>query len=105
MKKLTVKDIAPAIKLVNAINCTKELKEIITKADDAENAGVEIIGLILTKYAENPKAEKKLAEFLSRPFEMSPEEVLDLDIDSFMNGLKEMGGIGSLTNFFVKSLV
>lgn len=104
MRKLKVKDIAPAIKLANAIDCGKELKAITESTNDPNKAGVEIIGLILTRYGENPVAERKLAEFLSGPFEMSADDILEMNVDDFINSIKEIGGISAFVNFFGKSL-
>lgn len=100
MRKLKVKDIAPAIKLVNAINVGDDIKKIIAKGGDAEAVGVEIIGTILKKYSESSKVQILVCEFLANPFEMSAEAVADMDIDDFIENIKAIGGLKTLADFF-----
>lgn len=100
MRKLKVKDIKPAVKLVNALNVGEKIKEISAKTTDVEKAGIEIIGAIMTAYASNDKAEKLFADFLSGVFEMDAKEILELDIDELIDRVKQIGGLKAFTGFF-----
>lgn len=99
MRGLKTKDIRPALKLVKIMNLGEEIKNIAEKANDIGSAGVEIIGLILSRYADTESAEKAFMEFLSGPFEMSVDEVLELEIEELMKGIRQIG-IDKLVNFF-----
>lgn len=104
MRKLKVKDIAPATKLLSFIDIKPEIEKIVNAESDPTKVGIQIFGSVLKKYGENPKAEKALANFLSGPFEMEPEAILDMDIDEFIDAIKKVGGMSAFINFFGSAL-
>lgn len=100
MRNLQTRDIAPAIRLIEAMNIKDKIAELGKSIDDVESFGNQIIWLILTNYANNKKAEYAFVDFLSGPFEMSAEEVLHLDVDVLADGILNKIGINKLINFF-----
>lgn len=97
-----MKDIKSAIRLINSISVdTKNSIKASAKSEkDEEKLGTSIIGIIAMEYAENGLVEKRLAEFLAGPLEMSADDVLEMDIEDLINGIKEIGGIGYIMDFF-----
>lgn len=100
MRELKVKDIRPASKIISIMNVGDEIKNIVKNNANAENAGIEIIGLILKKYGESEEAEDAIATFLAGPFEMSADEVKELSLTEFADNIKAIGGIKALSSFF-----
>lgn len=103
MRKIKTRDIAPAGRLLASINVDKLMKDIdeIKKVvKDEEELGFKVFMLFLVTYGQNKAAEKALVEFLSGPFEMDADSILDLDIDEMWQMIKEAGGIGAFINFF-----
>lgn len=103
MRKLKSTDIFKALRLVQASELKEELKPLIKKfaagESEIEDIGFEGILTIISVFSE-PKSEKSFYEFLSGPFEMTPEEVANLDIDELINKLEKLKEENNLKAFF-----
>lgn len=99
MRGLKTKDIKPALKLVRKMNVGEKIKDIVKTTNDLDSAGVEIVGLILATYTDTEGAEEALMEFLSGPFEMSSNDVLELNLEELLAGIKDIG-IEKIISFF-----
>ena len=102
MRKLKTSDLFELARCINKIGLKDEIKKIAMKAnnvnDIAENGFEIIFGLI--EVASAKKAEKPIYEFLSKPFEMSMEEVENLELAEFIKGLTDIADINTWKTFF-----
>lgn len=102
MRKLKTSDLFELARCINKIGLKDEIKKITMNAnninDIAENGFEIIFGLI--DVASAKKAEKPIYEFLSKPFEMSADEVADLDLPEFIKGLTDIASVSTWKTFF-----
>jgi len=102
MRKLKTSDIMAFCRTVKKIGIKDEIKRISAESDDAKSAwdkGFELIYNIFDLATEK-KSEKHLYEFLAEPFEMTAKEVEDMDLEKFIESVKEFASENNLTSFF-----
>lgn len=102
MRKLKTSDIFAFSRCLKVIGIKDEFKKIAENGvnyKDAQSAGIDVI-YNLFDIATEKKAEKELYKFLALPFEMSADEVENLEIDDLIEGIKQLGDINTLKTFF-----
>ena len=106
MRKLNTSDLFAAMRMIKKCKLKDTIKETILTIDkkqDVEATGFDLIfGIIEAMCEEN--CEKEFYNFLSKPFEISPQEVEKLDIDKLINGIKEIADLESWKSFFMQAL-
>lgn len=104
MKKLVTTDVFSGARLIKELNLKKEVEDICKEADDINDIfhnGFEVVYMIFEK-AIDERCELKIYEFLSRPYEMTPEEVGNLEIDKQFEMLEQLAKENDLKAFFSK---
>lgn len=102
MRKLKTSDIPSFCRCLKKLGFKDKIQAI---AKDAENArdvwdrGFDLIWGIFD-LATEAEGETSLYEFLAGPFEMSAQEVADLDIEILFNNLQQLAEENNLIGFF-----
>lgn len=102
MRKLKTRDIPVFCRCLKKLGIKDRLQNIAQEANntaDAFSKGFNLIYDIFDTLTEEA-GESVLYEFLAGPFEMTPEEVADLDFDVFGDLLKQLARDNNLTAFF-----
>lgn len=103
MRKLKTKDVFNAIRLIKKTNMKEDLKPVIALAAQGgmkiEDIGIEGILTVIEIFTA-AKAETAIYEFLADPFEMTPEEVGDLELCALAESLDQLVKENDLKNFF-----
>ena len=106
MRKLNTSDLFAAMRMIKKCKLKDTIKETILTIDkkqDVEATGFDLIfGIIEAMSEEN--CEKEFYNFLSKPFEMTPQEVEKLEIDNLINGIKEIADLENWKSFFTQVL-
>ena len=106
MRKLNTSDLFSAMRMIKKCKLKDTIKETILTIDkkqDVEATGFDLIfGIIEAMSEEN--CEKEFYNFLSKPFEMTPQEVEKLEIDNLIKGIKEIADLESWKSFFTQVL-
>jgi len=103
MRKLQTKDVFSALRIIKKVGLKEEMKPVFKLAASGE-LGVEDIGVegmltVIEIFAEH-KAETCLYEVLSGPFEMTIEEVGEMNINDLLVNIQEMASENDLKSFF-----
>ncbi len=104
MRKLNTKDVFAFARIVKASGMRTELKAIIREISEREDWNVEDIGMesvlaILEALAEK-KSETAICEMLAGPFEMTAEEVQNLELNDLLGYMRRMIEENDLRSFF-----
>lgn len=102
MRKLKTTDIPAFCRCLKKIGIKDRIKQIAeesNKIQDVWDKGFDLIWGIFDVATEQA-GEKYLYEFLAGPFEVTPEEVADLDLDILFANLKQMAEENNLLTFF-----
>lgn len=103
MRTLNTADIFTALRILNETGLKEQLTTVVIKAKE-ENQEVESVGkevtLKLFEFLLEQKTERKLYEFLSAPFEVTPEDVEKMPIDKLIENLEELSKISNFQSFF-----
>lgn len=79
-----------------------EKRQKENKPVDIDKEGFKLVYSIISM-ASTEEAEQRIYDFLSGPFEMTPEEVKNLDYIEFMEALKKTIDIKALIDFFASA--
>ena len=102
MRKLKTVDIPALSRCLKKLGLKEQFRELALKAGDSADRwadGFDLVWNLFDKATETG-GESAIYEFLSGPFEMSPEEVADLDLDILIENLKKLVEENSLGSFF-----
>lgn len=102
MRKLKTRDIPAFCRCLKKLGIKDKFQKIAQEADTAAEAwgkGFDLIWDIFDSATEE-SGESVLYEFLAGPFEMTPEEVADLDFDVLGDSLKQLARDNNLIGFF-----
>lgn len=102
MRKLNTRDVFAFCRFLKNIGVKEKIQNIAKEADSAKDVwdkGFDMMWSIFD-LATEAYGEDALYEFLSGPFEMSAQEVADLDIDTLFDNLKQLASENNLTVFF-----
>ena len=102
MRKLKTADIPVLCRCVKKLGLRDQIKTIAQEANSAKDAWDKGFDLIWNIFdiATEQAGEGCIYEFLAGPFEMTPEEVRDLDMDILLANIQQMAMENNLTGFF-----
>lgn len=107
MRKLNVDDLFEAVALTEVINLNILYEEISKKYQKVPQGEKELkkvgydIFLELIRQATSKEKKKAIYNFLSRPFECTPEEVGELSLIDCASKLYEAASIKEWRDFFI----
>lgn len=102
MRKLKTADIPKfcrCLKRIGAKDLIKNAAQQAEKAKDIWSFGFDTIWNLFDLATEKG-GEAAIYDFLAGPFEMSAEEVADLELDALMSNLKQLAEENNLSGFF-----
>ncbi len=101
MRKLNTSDVFAFTRLVKEIGLKEEIKNITAKATeekDVKELGLDIIFTLIEKFSE-VNSENALYEFLSRPLEISKEEVGTMDLFDLVDKVMQIADVEKWKTF------
>lgn len=101
MRKLNTSDVFAFTRLVKEIGLKEEVKNITAKAageTDVKALGLDIIFTLIEKFSE-VNSENALYEFLSRPLEISKEEVGTMDLFDLVEQVMQIADVEKWKTF------
>lgn len=103
-RKLKTPDVFAACRLLKEIGAKDHISKVVSQLEgtqeiDMSAAGFDIVWALFEGATEK-NAEKKIYEFLSGPFQITPAEVEELDLEELFEGLKQIAAENNLKNFF-----
>lgn len=102
MRKLKTSDILSFCRCLKKLGFKDKIQTIAKEADSAKDVwdrGFDMIWSIFD-IATETEGENALYEFLSGPFEMSAQDVADLDLETLFNNIKQLSSENNLVVFF-----
>lgn len=102
MRKLKTSDIPALCRGLKKLGVKDKIKAVAQQSDnlaDAWEKGFELIWELFDIATESG-GEGVIYEFLARPFELTPEEVADLDLDILMSNCQTLAQENNLGAFF-----
>lgn len=102
MRKLKTSDIPAFCRCLKKLGMKDKIQAIAKEANSTQDVwdrGFDLIWGIFD-LATEADGEQSLYTFLADPFEMTPQEVADLDFATLMGNLKQLAEDNSLTGFF-----
>ena len=102
MRKLKTADIPAFCRGIKKLGLKEQVKDIAQKANSAKDVwsfGFDFIWNLFD-IATEKNGEAVIYEFLAGPFEMTPEQVGDLDLDVLIANLQQLASENNLTGFF-----
>ena len=102
MRKLKTSDIPAFCRCLKQIGLKDKLREIAQKSDTASDAWGKGFDLVwdIFDIATETSGERALYQFLAGPFEMTADEVANLDVPVLLDSLKELAKENNLPGFF-----
>lgn len=102
MRKLKTSDIPAACRCLKKLGLKEKVQEIAKNSNTAKDAWQKGFDLLWNVFdlATEAQGERHLYEFLSGPFEMTADEVADLEIKALFDNLKQMAEENDLAGFF-----
>ena len=101
MRKLNTSDVFAFTRLVKEIGLKEEIKNITAKVaeeTDVKALGIDIIFTLIEKFSE-VNSENALYEFLSRPLEVTKEEVATMDLFDLVEKIMNMADVEKWKTF------
>lgn len=102
MRKLKTSDIPAFCRCLKKIGFKEKIQAVAKEADNTKDVwdkGFDMLWNIFD-LATEVEGETALYEFLAGPFEMSAQDVADLDFELLFNNLKQLADENNLTGFF-----
>lgn len=102
MRKLKTTDIPAFCRCLKAIGIKDQIQQIANDADsikDAWGLGFDLVWNIFD-VATELAGERHLYTFLAGPFEMTAEQVADMDLSDFLSAIKQLSEENDLVTFF-----
>jgi hypothetical protein len=102
MRKLKTFDVPKAARLIKRLGIRDKFREIAMEANNAKDVfdpGFDFIWDVID-IATEENNEVVIYEFLAGPFEMTPEQVRDLDLDIMIANIKQLATENNLVSFF-----
>lgn len=103
MRKLQTLDVFSAMRLIQRAGIKEGIKPYLKMAASGkcsiDDVGIEgVLGLI--EILSESKSENAIYEVLASPFEILPEEVAKMELDSFIEALRTLARENNLKLFF-----
>ena len=105
MSKLKTADVFRGARLLKKLGAAEIMEKIAeeSKGKDADVIGKKIIYGLLGAAVEE-SGEEELYVFLSHPFELTPDEIRELDADEFLHKLKDTANLKEWVDFFTSAV-
>ena len=102
MRKLKTTDIPSLCRTVKKLGLKEKFKAIALEANTGKDVWDRGFDLVwdLFDVATEVNGEQAIYEFLAGPFEMTPKEVQDLDLDILFSNIQQMAAENNLAVFF-----
>ena len=102
MRKLKTSDIPALSRCLKKLNVKEHFRDIALKADNMADVWANGFDLVWNLFdtATEQAGEHAIYEFLAGPFEMTPEQVADLDLDQLIENLRALVEENNLGSFF-----
>ena len=102
MRKLKTTDIPVLSRCLKKLGLKEQFRELALKSNSAEDVWENGFDFVwnLFDVATEKSGESAIYEFLSGPFEMTPKEVANLDLDVLIENLQAMVKENNLGTFF-----
>lgn len=102
MRKLKTADILVFCRCVKRIGLKEQIRTIAQNADTAKDVWDNGFDFLWTLFdaATEKEGESAIYEFLAGPFEMTPKQVSELDLDVLMANLRQLAEENNLAGFF-----
>lgn len=102
MRKLKTSDIPSLCRSLKKLGLKEEFKKLAQEANSAKDVWEKGFDLIwqLFDVATETAGEGAIYDFLAGPFEMTPEEVADLDLDILIENCQTLARENNLGAFF-----
>lgn len=102
MRKLKTSDIPVLCRCIKRMGLKEQIQKIAQEANTAKDVWEKGFDLIwgIFDLATEQNGEGQVYEFLAGPFEMTPEEVRDLDLNILLENMKRLGEENNLAVFF-----
>lgn len=102
MRKLKTTDIPALSRCLKKLGLKEQFRELALKSDNMKDMWADGFDFVwnLFDVATEKSGEAALYEFLAGPFEMTPEQVADLDLDVLIENLQTMVKENNLGTFF-----
>lgn len=102
MRKLKTSDIPVFCRCLKKLGLKEQFQAVAKDADDAKDIWDKGFDLVWSVFdaATEKAGESAIYEVLAGPFEMSAEEVADLEFETLFSNLKQLAAENNLTAFF-----
>ena len=102
MRKLKTSDVPVLCRSLKKLGLKERFRSLAQDANNATDVwdrGFDVIWSLFDSATEEG-GEFAIYEFLAGPFEMTPEEVRDLDVDVLLTNLQQLAAENNLATFF-----
>ena len=102
MRKLKTADLPAFCRCIKRIGVKDEVKALAQNANklsDIWAAGFDLVWQLFDLATEK-NGETEIYKFLAGPFEMTPDEIADLELTDFIEKIKQLAEENNLTAFF-----
>ena len=102
MRKLKTSDIPVLSRCLKKLGLKEQFRELALKSNTAADMWADGFDLVWNLFdaATEKAGESAIYEFLSGPFEMTPKQVADLDLDVLIENLRLLVKENNLGTFF-----
>ena len=102
MRKLKTTDVPVFCRLIKRLGVKDQIRELALKANTAADVWDNGFDFMwnLFDIATEKNGEAAIYEFLAGPFEMTPEEVRDLELDALIGNVQQLVKENNLAGFF-----
>ena len=104
MRSLRNKDLFTFVRMVKNAGISDEIKKLVLSINNLKDVNVESFGydILFTVFeaAADNNNEQAVYEFLSGPFEMTTEEIADMDLTDTYEALNKIADVEKWKSFF-----
>ena len=102
MRKLKTSDIPAFCRCLKKLGVRDSIQTIAKEANSTQDVWDRGFNLIwdIFDLATEAEGEQSLYAFFAGPFEMTPQEVADLDFDTLMTNMQQLAADNNLASFF-----
>ena len=102
MRKMKTTDIPALSRCLKKLGLKEQFKELALKSNTVKDMWVDGFDFVWNLFdaATEKSGEAALYEFLAGPFEMTPQQVADLDLDVLIEHIQRLVKENNLVTFF-----